>query len=55
MPLYIIKVGKSFKNTHTGIYLSDKEIDAYREAKAVKQEHKLSHDQIIEKRWDLKY
>lgn len=55
LPLYIvIKPNCRPFNSKTGTYLSDKEIDAYREPKSVKQEHKLSHDQIIEKRWDLR-
>jgi len=44
----------SYYDSYSGVTLSDKEIDAYREDKAVKQDHKLSHDQIIEKRWDLR-
>ncbi len=59
MPLYIIKVGRGFKNTKTGQWLSDKEIQQYsnqepktRQKQEVKQS--LSHSDIIERRWDLR-
>jgi len=54
LPRQIILRGTRFYNSYLGTYMSDKEIDAYRKDKAVKQDHKLSHDQIIEKRWDLR-
>jgi len=54
MPRNIIKVGQGFKNMCTGEWLSDKQIEAYTTPKQEVKEHKLSHSEIIEKRWDLR-
>jgi len=55
MPRNIIKVGQGFKNMYTGEWLSDKQIEAYTTPKQEVKERKLSHEAIIEKRWDLNY
>lgn len=55
VPLYIILKGKRWFDTHRQCFLSDKQIEAYTKTKQEIKEHKLSHSEILEKRWDLKY
>lgn len=46
-----------FKNTKTGQWLSDRELERYANVEAKteqKQEVKLSHESIMERRWDLR-
>ena len=54
VPMYIVFRGSRAFNTHTGQYLTSKQLEAYTSPRAVITEHKLSHDQILEKRWDLR-
>jgi len=54
VPMYIILRHSRWFNTHTGQYLTSKQLEAYTSPKEVITERKLSHDQIIEKRWDLR-
>lgn len=55
VPLYIILRNKRWFNTKDGTWLSDKQIEAYTKPKQEIKEHKLSHSEILEKRWDLNY
>lgn len=52
MPMYIIKVGNRFKNTHSGSFVSDKELLAYTEGNIVNKEVK---QQEIKQHWTSKY
>lgn len=58
LPRYICRqLNNRFKNTRTGEWLSDMELEIYYVTEAKKdnkQEVKLSHEAIIEKRWDLR-
>lgn len=59
LPRYICRQTPNgrFRNTKTGEWLSDRELERYAvtEAKTEqKQEVKLSHEAIMEKRWDLR-
>ena len=59
LPRYICRQTPNgrFRNTKTGEWLSDRELERYAvtEAKTEKkQEVKLSHETIMEKRWDLR-
>lgn len=55
MPMYIVKSGKGFYNNRTGRYLSEQEIESYRDGNEAKTTIKQSHESILSKRWDLNY
>lgn len=58
LPRYICRqLNNRFKNTRTGEWISDRELERYAVTDVKtenKQEVKLSHEQIIERRWDLR-
>lgn len=57
LPLYLVIRGSRVQDSRTGKWLSQSEIEAYTSPKEVKtkyKEHKLSHETILERRWDLR-